>query len=82
MQVLDVAAGGGYTSQLLALVVGPTGKLFAQREQASPALTKRLQDNPQPNFIVVYRPFEDPVPPHSMLSPTDMMNSCSGFLNT
>jgi len=63
MQVLDVAAGGGYTSQLLALVVGPTGKLYAQREQPSPALTKRLEDNPQPNFVLVYRPFEDPVPP-------------------
>ena len=33
MQVLDVAAGGGYTSQLLALAVVPNGKLWAQREQ-------------------------------------------------
>ena len=30
MAVLDVSAGGGYTSQLLALAVGPTGKLYAQ----------------------------------------------------
>jgi predicted methyltransferase len=65
MQVLDVAAGGGYTSQLLALVVGPRGKLYAQREQASPALTKRLEDKPQANFVVVYRSFEDPVPPEA-----------------
>jgi len=65
MQVLDIAAGGGYTSQLLALAVGPTGKLWAQREQPGAALTKRLADHPQANFVAVYRPFEDPVPPEA-----------------
>ena len=65
MQVLDVAAGGGYTSQLLALAVGPAGKLWAQREQPSPALTQRLADQPQANFIAVYRPYDDPVPPEA-----------------
>ena len=63
MQVLDVAAGGGYTSQLLALAVAPNGTLWAQREQPGAALTKRLADRPQANFVPVYRPFEDPVPP-------------------
>ena len=33
MMVLDVSAGAGYTSQLLALSVAPDGKLWAQREQ-------------------------------------------------
>jgi predicted methyltransferase len=63
MMVLDVSAGGGYTSQLLALSVAPDGKVWAQREQPGAALTKRLADNPQTNLIPVYRPFEDPVPP-------------------
>ena len=63
MMVFDVSAGAGYTSQLLALSVAPAGKVWAQREQPGAALTKRLADNPQPNFILVYRPFEDPVPP-------------------
>jgi predicted methyltransferase len=63
MMVLDVSAGAGYTSQLLALSVGPDGKLFAQRPAPGDALTRRLADHPQPNFIPVYRPFEDPVPP-------------------
>jgi predicted methyltransferase len=62
MTVLDVSAGGGYTSQLLALSVGPGGRLFAQRPAPGDALTKRLADHPQPNFVPVYRPFEDPVP--------------------
>jgi len=63
MVVLDVSAGAGYTSQLLALCVGPEGKLFAQRPAPGEALTKRLAEHPQPNFIPVYRPFDDPVPP-------------------
>ena len=63
MMVLDVSAGAGYTSQLLALSVAPSGKVWAQREQPGTALSKRLSDNPQANFILAYRPFEDPVPP-------------------
>ncbi|MEO8304057.1 MAG: methyltransferase [Betaproteobacteria bacterium] len=62
MQVLDVAAGGGYTSQLLALAVGPDGRVWAQTQQPGATLTKRLADQPQVNFVVVARPFEDPVP--------------------
>ena len=30
MMALDVSAGAGYTSQLIALAVAPTGKLWAQ----------------------------------------------------
>jgi len=62
MMVLDVSAGAGYTSQLLALSVAPGGKVWAQREQPGAALTKRLDDHPQANLVPVYRPFEDPVP--------------------
>lgn len=63
MQVLDVSTGGGYTSQLLALAVGAQGRLYAQAPQPGAAVTKRLADHPQPNFVLVARPFEDPVPP-------------------
>ncbi len=62
MMALDISAGAGYTSQLLVLAVAPNGKVFAQRVQPGDALTKRLADSPQANFIPVYRPFEDPVP--------------------
>jgi len=62
MQVLDVAAGGGYTSQLMALAVGPTGMVYAQRTQPGETMTKRLADQPQANLVVVLRPFDDPVP--------------------
>ena len=62
MQVLDVAAGAGYTTQVLALAVGPAGKVWAQREQPGAALTRRLADQPQANVEVLIRPFEDPYP--------------------
>jgi predicted methyltransferase len=62
MQVLDVSAGAGYTSELLALVVGPTGTVWSQTPRPGPALTKRLSDHPQANLKVVTRPFDDPVP--------------------
>lgn len=63
MMALDVSAGAGYTSQLIALAVAPGGNLYAQTPRPGPALQKRLADAPQANFIVVERPFEDPVPP-------------------
>ena len=62
MQVLDISAGAGYTSQLLALAVGPSGKVWAQSPKPGPTLVKRLDDHPQANFVVATRPFEDPIP--------------------
>jgi predicted methyltransferase len=62
MQVLDIASGGGYTSQLLALAVGPDGTLWAQVQQPGATLTKRLADHPQANLVLVVRKFDDPVP--------------------
>jgi predicted methyltransferase len=63
MRVLDVSSGGGYTSQILALAVGPNGTLFAQAPRPGATLVKRLADHPQSNFVLVERPFADPVPP-------------------
>jgi len=71
MQVLDVASGGGYTSQLLALAVGPSGKLWAQTPQPNATLNERVAAHPQANFVVVKRPFDDPVPPEA--TPLDLV---------
>jgi predicted methyltransferase len=62
MKVLDVAAGGGYTSQLLALVVGSKGTIWAQGTKSRGELDKRLASHSQTNIIPVIRSFEDPVP--------------------
>ena len=62
MKVLDIQAGGGYTTQLMALAVGPAGKVWAQAEKARPALEKRLAAQPQANIELLLRPLEDPYP--------------------
>jgi predicted methyltransferase len=62
MLVMDISAGGGNTSQLLALAVGSKGTVWAQGDQLRPALAKRLADHPQSNIIPVTSSFEDPIP--------------------
>jgi len=62
MLVLDIAAGGGYTTQLLALVVGSNGTVWAQGTKSRSALEERLANHPQANIVSVIRPFEDPIP--------------------
>jgi predicted methyltransferase len=62
MRVLDIAAGGGYTTQLLALAVGSNGTVWAQADKSRMALAKRLANHPQANIVPVIRPFEDPIP--------------------
>jgi predicted methyltransferase len=62
MMVLDVSAGAGYTSQILVLAVSPGGTVWAQSPRPGPTLQKRLEEHPQANFIVVARPFDDPIP--------------------
>ncbi|HEY7904326.1 MAG TPA: methyltransferase [Casimicrobiaceae bacterium] len=63
MRVLDVSAGAGYTSALLALAVGPQGRVYAQAPHPGAALQQRVADHPGTNIEVVARPFDDPVPP-------------------
>jgi len=62
MKVLDVSAGGGYTTQLLALAVGPGGSVWAQMEKARSGFEKRLAAHPQVNIHTLVRPFADPYP--------------------
>jgi predicted methyltransferase len=62
MQVLDVAAGGGATSELVALAVGDKGTVYAQTAKESDKLKQRLAANPQPNLKPVVAPYDNPVP--------------------
>jgi len=61
-QVLDIASGGGFSAQLLALTVGSSGKAWAQVTQLRPALEKRLAEHPDSNITLLVRPFDDPFP--------------------
>ena len=62
MKVLDVSAGAGATSALLAAAVGPTGEVWAQGAKASPKLEARLAAAPMANLHPLVAPFDNPVP--------------------
>ena len=63
MTVLDVSAGGGYTSELLARAVAPGGRVYAQTPRApSAGLAARLKTPAAANVVSVVRPFESAPP--------------------
>jgi len=67
MRVADLGAGGGYTTELLARAVGPTGVVWAQNPKAflgfvGEAWTQRLARPACANVVRVDREFEAPLP--------------------
>lgn len=60
--VLDMGAGAGYSTELMARSVGPTGKVYAQNSADSEKLRARMATPPMRNVIVLVRPSDDPVP--------------------
>jgi predicted methyltransferase len=68
MKVLDMGAGGGYSTELLARVVAPTGTVYGQNsadigERAKARFEARLKTPAGKNIVPLLRPFDDPVPP-------------------
>jgi len=68
MKVLDMGAGGGYSSELLARTVAPGGTIYAQNstdlgERAKARFEARLQTPAGKNIVPLQRPFDDPAPP-------------------
>jgi predicted methyltransferase len=64
MTVLDVSAGGGYTTELLARAVTPGGRVYAQTPRPpSAGLAARLKTPAAANVVAIVRPFESPPPP-------------------
>lgn len=62
MKVLDISAGAGATSALLAAAVGPGGAVWAQNAKPSPKLDARLAAAPMANLHALVAPFDAPVP--------------------
>jgi predicted methyltransferase len=68
MRVADLGAGGGYTTELLARAVGPTGVVYAQNSQfildrfAAKPWSERLAKPVMKNVVRVDREFDDPLP--------------------
>ena len=71
MTVAELGAGGGYTAELLARAVGPTGKVYGQNTQmlldkfAGKPWSERLQKPVMKNVVSVVREFDDPLPPEA-----------------
>jgi predicted methyltransferase len=67
MLALDISAGGGYTTELIARAVGPTGRVYAQSTRAASAerVMERAKNPALGNIVAVVRKFEDPVPPEA-----------------
>jgi predicted methyltransferase len=69
MRVAELGAGGGYTTELLARAVGPTGTVYAQNNRfildrfAEKPWSARLTRPVMGNVVRVDREFEDPFPP-------------------
>jgi len=68
MRVLDMGAGGGYSTELLARAVGPRGIVYAQDSPASPdRIRKRFEARASrpvmKNVVRLVRDYDDPVPP-------------------
>jgi predicted methyltransferase len=69
MQVLDMETSAGYTAELLARVVGPTGKVYAQDSAAvierfvKDKFEIRARKSVMQNVVHVVRDFDDPIPP-------------------
>jgi predicted methyltransferase len=67
MKVLDMGAGGGYSTELMARGVGPTGVVYGQNPADLPARAKerfeaRLKTPAMKTAIALARPFDDPLP--------------------
>ena len=65
MKVLDIGAGGGYTTELLARAVGPRGVVYAQNGKQRDALDERMKKPAMKNVVAAIRPFDDPAPPEA-----------------
>ena len=67
MRVLDMGAGGGYTTELLARAVGSTGRVVAQDatdtlERIRARFDARAKKPVMANVERALRPFDDPLP--------------------
>jgi predicted methyltransferase len=67
MKVLDMGAGGGYSTELMARAVAPAGIVYGQNpagqsERAKARFEERLKTPAGKNIVALARPFDDPLP--------------------
>ncbi len=60
--VLDMGAGGGYSTELMARAVGATGKVYGQSDKEGARFAERMKTPAMANTISIARPYDDPLP--------------------
>src|ERR1700683_1695465 len=68
MKVLDMGAGGGYSTELMARAVAPNGTVYGQNPadifpKAMETFEARMKTPAMKDAVADIRPFDDPVPP-------------------
>jgi predicted methyltransferase len=68
MKVLDMGAGGGYSTELMARAVAPNGVVYAQNmpnlfQKAKANFDARMQTPVMKSVTPLFRPFDDPTSP-------------------
>jgi predicted methyltransferase len=64
MVVLDIVAGGGYTSELMARAVAPNGRVYSQTSRGpSATLAERVKKPAGANIVAIVQPLDNPAPP-------------------
>src|ERR1700735_3306567 len=76
MTVLDMGAGGGYSTELMARAVAPNGKVYGQFpadgfQKAIDHFNARLKPPAMSDAAADFRPFDDPISPD--MPPLDLI---------
>ena len=79
-RVLDMAAGAGYSTELMARAVAPGGKVYAQNDKASEKLAARMKTPAMANAVEVVLPFDNLSDPE--LHDLDLVTFLFGYHDT
>jgi predicted methyltransferase len=68
MKVLDMGAGGGYSTELMARAVAPNGRVYGQNaadmsQKAKATFEARMKSPAMKSVTALFRPFDDPTTP-------------------
>jgi predicted methyltransferase len=78
MRILDIGAGGGYTAELLARIVGAGGRVYAHnspefmKNMIKERFAERLKNYPGSNLTLTVQPFEQPLPAEAAKGSIDL----------
>ncbi len=78
-QVLDMGAGAGYSTELMARAVGQGGKVWGQNDKASEKFEARLKTPAMANALAQVQPYNDPA---AGLPPLDLITFLFAYHDT